>query len=322
MAEDILYLLRPLGPTHIGVDESKREEATTFPHSDTLFSGLCNCYHLLYGGDELDAFIKKFSESAPPLLLSSAFPWIEGIGSLYPKPLSLSIPKDASPRDVKVFKKLKYLPERFFEDVVSGKTLSMEEVREAVDQTKEKWTTIPTPRVALDRIRSSSELFHSGKSFYASDVKLWFTIKYFDTALKNKIEAALRLLGDDGIGGLRSTGGGHFELFHSRPFQINAMGGAEHFTTLSLYHPAKDEEPALNGGFYEIIPRGGWVYSPYARGLRRKRVRMLSEGSVIRNLGKTQGDVVVVREADDRLPHPVLRYGLAYQIPTVVRVED
>ena len=68
--------LIPQSPLHLGERESWQEGSSVFIHSDTLFSGLCHCYGLLYGEGELKNFLDKIRDEKV-LQISSAFPFWE-----------------------------------------------------------------------------------------------------------------------------------------------------------------------------------------------------------------------------------------------------
>jgi CRISPR-associated protein Csm4 len=99
------------------------------------------------------------------------------------------------------------------------------------------------------------------------------------------------------------------------------MEPKNHFVTLSLYYPMKEDIAMLKEGYYELVSRGGWIYSPDAKNLRRRKVRMFSEGSVFKfraelNSGLYGGLADV--KPDEFAEHEVYRYGYAFAVPMEV----
>ena len=85
---------------------------------------------------------------------------------------------------------------------------------------------------------------------------------------------------DEGIGGYRSAGKGCFEQPRLEDVVIAVPEKPDGWLSLSLFHPTGTELDGLGDGFYDLLTRSGYVYSPDNRSLRRKTVRMFDEGSV------------------------------------------
>ena len=77
----------------------------------------------------------------------------------------------------------------------------------------------------------------------------------------------------------------------------------------SLYSPSPADSIDWTAGQYAPITRGGRIESVPGRGLEKKLVRMISEGSVIAAPNEPIGAAVNV--APDGFEHPVYRSGLA-----------
>jgi CRISPR-associated protein Csm4 len=80
---------------------------------------------------------------------------------------------------------------------------------------------------------------------------------------EKKLKASIRMLGDEGIGGYRTYGKGFFKPIFEE-IEVN-MEPKNHFVTLSLFYPMKEEIAMLKEGYYELVSRGGWIYSPDAK---------------------------------------------------------
>lgn len=202
------------------------------------------------------------------------------------------------------------------------------------------WKTSKVPRVAVDRIRNASNIYHTGRLTFSPGCGLWFGIAWRQPelavgpsgqTLRQAIDQALKLLADTGLGGERAVGYGHFSAREVETKKVEtirwddpAEGGL--FVTLSRYHPrpaelaaALRQEPVA----YKLVPVGGWLGSPSASAQRRQRLWLIGEGSVVRAVGPGPwGDITDVRPRYERpdfpppvegytFPHPVWRYGLA-----------
>lgn len=180
------------------------------------------------------------------------------------------------------------------------------------------WRKKEVPRVAIDRKTSTSSIYHFGEVSFAMNCGLYFLMEMRAAEYKKKVEAAIRVLGDEGIGGDRTYGKGLFKAeFEEREKDIEP---GSHFVTLSLYYLREDEISMLvNGdGYYELINRGGWIYSMDAKNMRRRTVRMFVEGSVfdfanMTNAGLYGGLTNVKPEGFAE--HDVYRYGYAFTVP-------
>ncbi len=108
---------------------------------------------------------------------------------------------------------------------------------------------------------------------------------FYDSRLNSKEEAlflsALRFLGDEGIGGDRSTGGGQFEGIEDLgEFRWEQSGIYQ--TNLSLVLPSKDDLCKIYS-YDSMVRGGGWIYLGADTGIRQKRVRMIKEGAILKN---------------------------------------
>ena len=103
---------------------------STFPklHSDTLFGAFTSAVNELYP-DKVDAMINKFEDGLPPFILSSAFPVIfDGDEKIrfYPKIILDSDLKDIDSKIIKDYKKVDYIEEGLFFDLIQSKITERE----------------------------------------------------------------------------------------------------------------------------------------------------------------------------------------------------
>ncbi len=188
------------------------------------------------------------------------------------------------------------------------------------------WAEDTAPRVTVDRATNRSQVYAVGRVHFAPECGLFFLVEYEDLALQPRLEKALRALSDAGVGGERSSGHGQFDLGIDEAFSLAepTPGQTNAFATLSLYWPAESEvkSEVLKEASYRLTNRRGWLGSPDGMNLRRRGVRMLTEGSVLRQ--PPQGALADVKPLDPdpipNVPHDVWRYGLAF--PLRCRVLD
>ena len=332
--------LVPKSPFHLGQRGVGIEETEPLARSDTIFSALCNCWLMLYGEQGLEELLGRFLEGEPPFLLSSAFPYV---GDVYFLPMPMNLARDELRRtsfvSMGVWKALLEgeEPEHLF---VQGRTLwltrgELERIPEGIvdreelaDLYRERahlevgreersrcyyiWRRGEAPHVTVDRASSSSEVFQEGDVYFADGCGMYILAEVGDE--EEKLLACFRLMGDEGLGGERSSGRGWFSLEFGE--EEVPEGDGELAMALSLVNPKGTEEARTllcDRASYRLELRRGWIYSPRARNLYRRGVWMLAEGSV---LGRTEGPPgrlvkVLGREV---APHDVYRYGFGLTI--------
>ncbi len=342
------YYLQARSPFHLGEAGVGVESSGVVLHADTLFAALCLGLRELRGIKRLEEFLVTFPTvkqpgQTPPLLLSSAFPFIplnEGKRlRLYPKPaLSGFTGKDIKQR--KAYKKIAFISETIFKSRLERADLSeycndedgkpyllqdkelwvsKEEQDELTVEKKDEvlrwWQFQPITRVALDRATHASQVYNVGRVYFSPGCGLWFGICWLDETWREDIQAVLEILGDTGLGGERSAGHGQFDLRGPEEVQLPDTSGPLRLT-LSPYHPTPTEFETLKSEQVsnQLLLRRGWLGSPEGGGLRHRAVRMLVEGSVFQANGSSfYGDLVEVGP-DVFKEHPVYRYGLAFLI--------
>lgn len=326
MSINATYYLNFRSPLHLGRRGVGLEETEILIPADTLFSAICQTWRTFYGEESLTNFLDQY-ETGEPFLLTSAFPFAGDIRFL-PKPLiDLKVNADD---DRKKLKKVRYLSEKRFRQIVNGELSASDDA----DLIKENdlsnngqlwihdedkcpptvWKTDKRPRVTLDRQSSTSEIWHLGGVKFNEGCGLWFDAKFEAEETQRQIETILRVLGDTGIGGERSAGYGLFDL-HSEPAESESESKADRFVTLSPICPRDaDELNALIQGDvgYTLEERSGWIGSVEGNGLRRQQVWMFGEGSVLNGNGAQVGRLIDLKP--DACPHPVWRYAYAWPL--------
>ncbi|MFQ3610513.1 MAG: type III-A CRISPR-associated RAMP protein Csm4 [Fimbriimonadales bacterium] len=338
----VAYHLRFRSPVHLGERGIGQEEVRNYVPADTLFSALCVMHSLLYGSDSLTEMLSRYNEKGrEPFFLTSAFPFA-GEVRFYPKPLQ---PPNSEPEDAKRWKSIRWVSERVFQSYLQGEPIDLQPASapnsagaqlllqdgELLIHPEERDSLQPfwdyenddlriyrravVPRVTLDRITSSSQIWHFGEVHFAEGCGLWFGVEFGEPSSRVPLESCLRLLGDTGLGGERGAGRGLFQ-FEQHGWQVNTPNPATRFVTLSPWLPATLEERQWlqqSGSAYELTHKYGWLSSPTANNLRRKEVWMVTEGSVIDAPPQFRiGQLVDL--SPDLAPHPIYRYGYAFPI--------
>lgn len=316
MRDYMLYriILKPRSPLHIGSKEGIYNTTEQLVHSDTLFSGIINCYSMLYGEVEADNIVEEFCRGDVPFRISSAMPLWKVIYFVY-KPLSLDIAEKLQSDDYKKMKKVRFIPEETllggFETgkyQVAGKFLVPGE--EAYDDISGCFKDKEIARIMVDRVTHATNIFYYFQCVYSKETALWFYLKVSEE-ISSKVISAIRLLCDEGIGGERSIGLGSFDIYKLDATEPDCSG-CDSFVNLSVYSPGSEEELSAAVD-YELAERTGYIYSVFGnKNIKRKRIRALLEGSTFNRM--VDGKVVDVTP-DDFKSHKVVRYTLSYLLP-------
>jgi len=305
--------LTPKSSIHIGEREEWLESTESYIHSDTLFSAFCHSFLLLYGEENLEKLLSEFIEGNPPFLISSAFPWWKG-KYYFPVPLN-QIPEK------KELKKIEFVAQSDFEKILSGEKLSdeMDTIpRITTGDVSKPWNNTEVPRLLINRMNNmpGENFFYFGETLFTETSGLYFLINFLSNNIEKQFKSTINLLVEEGIGGDRSSGKGVFNKPEFYEMKLN-VPNTEGVISLSLYYPQKDELSDIPSGYYELIERKGYIYSPWCQSLRKKSVRMFAEGSVFPS--KKIGRVVDITP-QLFTEHKIYRYGLAFSLPCILEV--
>lgn len=291
-------------PIHIGYREGVFNLTETTIHSDTIFSGIINCYHNLFGIAKTNDLVSKFINGEEPFLVSSSFYYIDD-EYLLPRPMSISLLDYV--KDFKKEKKIKFISEKVLfgksnNVFIKGEPLLSKDIDKDIYKIEER------PRVVIDRITNGTNIYYNSCCRFNEGCGLWF---YLDVneEFKEEIFAAVKLLGDEGIGGERTYGCGQFEASFEK-ININNKEG-KNYLLLSLCIPNNKDN--LNDLIsYQITERTGYIYSPYITSKRHMLYKVIKEGSILKS--KFLGNII------DDTPegfnaHKVIKYGKAFVIP-------
>ena len=194
------------------------------------------------------------------------------------------------------------------------------------------WQTERTARVTVDRINSASNIFHVGRTRFASGCGLWFGVQWRNPdapiadqtglSYRDALDKSLALLGDEGIGGERSAGYGAFRPTWGDEFHLRDPFHGRIAWLLSRYLPAPAELPAClnnDGAAYQLVRIGGWARALHGADQRRKQISMLAEGSLIAWPSSPVAGAIAnlqpdYEESAGDFPHPAWRSGLALAV--------
>ena len=356
MRDLTLYRLEPPpgGGFHFGEEGLELEESNLSFPSDSLYAALIATVAEQEGAAQADEFVRMLHDPAA-FRLSSVFPCVGNL-PLLPLP-RLRIEAPDVPR--KFAKKVKFVSPAIFTQLCNGEDmgsyikeggngrflqggaiwLTKAEQRHlpgqwaasAPDNLKRQivWQKGSVPRVTIDRVSNASNIYQAGRVNFNSGCGLWLAVGYgaggaTSSDQKERLETLLHHLGDRGIGGERTNGYGAFQLDINPDFVVTWPQTGNGRVLLSRLWPKPDEVAFLQDDLaaYQLVTVGGWFYSPAHKPLRRKRVTLVAEGSVL-PAPSLQGERAnVTPQWDVPLPHPVYRCGYALSLPITLTVNE
>ncbi len=130
--------------------------------------------------------------------------------------------------------------------------------------------------------------------------------------------ASFNLLAHHGLGGDRTCGKGFFEKPEIADIEIPHPFEGNGLYCLSTYFPAVEEVHDLNRAFFELEERSGYIYSPRCQSLRRKSIRVFTEGSVFPATKKI--GMLADMTPETFKEHRVYRFGLLFSFPCQLEV--
>ncbi len=326
----------------------------TFQHiqSDTLFSAIINCYAMLYSQAEVAGLIERFKEGR--IQLSSGFPSLAAEGGyrvfFLPKPMTYHRVQGAN---VKRIKSIKFISAGLWRKGVSAQELLDQPIlggRFAMTEEERDQLGLPQAPVLLKRLKPLSSDLHPKVRVHARNQEDVFYhqavvqlnelhpkgvapiqtqfYSILDSQLTGdedkRFKGALHLLGDEGVGGERSTGKGQID-------EINILPGADGLfqpeqpvakhCSISLTIPAGKAEFDLISQ-YDLTIRGGGSLGKYKSHERhRQQIRMIKEGAILQQpiKGKIEDLRPQVQNGGSDIPLPIYRYGHCFSLPFEAR---
>lgn len=338
MQPALLVRFFPSGPWRIGPDSGARDGVESVLHSDALYSAVTAAMGRL---GLLEEWLPAVFGSAdgPAVRFSSCYAFQQELLFVLP-PLSLWPPLPS----LKVrWKGARFVPVSVVEDLLAGRALNEESWK--VDGASRclvpaDWGAGPFERAvrsgaAVDRLSGGVAPHRTACLEFRSGAGMWALAAFSDEEKKARwegpVKAAMRLLGDSGLGGRRSCGWGRSSEVQIvdgalpelvlRPEPIEAPNPEEEpkaspegaYWLLSLFSPQPAESVDWSRGSYVILSRGGRVESDSSNGVLKKQSRMVAEGSVLFAGVPPSGAALDV--APEGVLHPVYRAGFALALP-------
>jgi CRISPR-associated protein Csm4 len=333
-------------PVHFGDLGIGMEASVERAYSDTLFSAWVSSYARLFGGKAVEALLAQFpqKDQSPrlesPFRLSSTFIY-QGETYYLPRPIE---PPKGYPKDdlafAKEFKKLNYLPLQIWQRWYQGEGFTTKSTESDQAELIEKGTNKEVtgsltqaqtfsysktfglqqiPKVSLDRTTRASNFYHVGFVHFQPKAGLYFLIHFPETdpVLEDQLKAALDFLGEDGMGGERSSGAGRFTAtWHDLdPVWSDVVNfkQSNFYSLISLLWEHPFTAQYLQGASYALRERGGWIVSPVSgQQARRQTVQMFTEGSVFPQ--PISGMLANVTPGNFKA-HSIYRSGISLSLP-------
>jgi CRISPR-associated protein Csm4 len=332
-------------PVHFGELGIGMEETSDRIHSDTLFSAWISAYARLFGKDAVEELLQQFqAETEPQFRLSSTFIYRQVNGkTIYYLPCPLKRPIKYPEDDfefAKEYKKLNYLSLEVWQRWYQGdgwKDSDGEELKakakakkgDKIDGELTKAGTFDygeavkkgkVPKIAVDRVTRATNIYHTNFVYFQKDAGLYFLVEFSKPEFENTFLNVLKFLGEEGLGGERSSGAGQFEVEHSELTPewekvVNFDKGNFHSLISLLWEESLSNDFLANTS-YDLLRRGGWISSsPSGSQRRRKSIQMFEEGSVfsVKPMGKLANVT-----PDGFSSHSVYRSGISLSLPIKV----
>jgi len=342
----IKFKTRKFAKFHFG--EDALDSSSLYFPSPSLFSAIANNYVKLYGAEDLNKLLT--------IKISSLYP---GYKNTYfiPRPLiKINLPKQVVDENRKIIKKIKFISFEVLKEnnkggiefnkekdqLVNGFLFSSSELKKYGEIDGDLIFADLEDKVVLSRLSDTAEATSEGifapysvYYFYVDSDDLFFYFLLDDSSLqediKAKLESAIRLIPDEGLGGERSTGSGLFEsvsisesadFYESYMKDIQEQKGStndfkkEKFISLSTVIP-KDDDEFSKVISYLLVKRGGYVYQPGYLGHKKKDIYAITDGSIFYE--EIEGKVInvsPVRETN------VYQFGRFFGIPFLDKEEQ
>lgn len=334
-------------PAHFGEVGIGLEESRERVRSDTLFSALISSYARLFGTKKVEELLENFQKSPSFRHSSTLIYRCRKDKYIYylPKPLAFpnNYPIGKDLEFTKTYKKLSYLPlevwQRWYQgegftdsdrDALMGETdKSIKDSflhQSGVFDYGKTFKIDKNPKVAIDRTTRSTNFYHTGFVQFESQPDqhsgLYFILNFpiDNPDLEKEIHATLIFLGEEGLGGERSSGAGRFQVEWgdlTEDWKKVVQHQQSNYCLISLFWDDLLSSDLLNQtACYEIQERGGWISSsPSGYQKRRKMVRMFTEGSVFS--ANPQGKLANVTP-DQFKAHSIYRSGVSLSLPVSI----
>ena len=323
-------------PVHFGIESIGQEKIEITARSDTLWGAVVQKWLLLFRDDPEQICNNSLFD------VSSSFPFVKG-KRFYPLPVGLldelmnKVAHNAGEYgvDVKTLKKIRFVSETLLQKMINGHKPELEDISEATVfpfYAEESDKAVPffrqdqRPRLRTDQLNQGAgdeSFFYCTDQFFSQESGLFFLAQFADKESEGKFEAALRLLGDSGLGADRSVGRGFFHFDKQEVELGSSTSSTSAFLLLSLLRPSRKdvENGLLSEGRYSLVRRYGRAGSHVTSRFRRADCWMLEEGAMLPFIPEGTVPVVLAmgKEGENVIQHNVYRYGKGVCLPISVR---
>jgi len=328
MAKFNIYKLRFTTPLHLGNERADYGTSLQTIHSDTMHAAIISS--LAKVGVE----IPKDGDFG--FSLSSLFPYTNyGEEDVYflPKLKSQNIPSSNFQDIAKNIKKVEWLDIHYYNRQINGENLFDNDFNPGhlfgkylseKDIDKDFITKEVTPRVKVSRDWSDdAEPFYMERIFFKEGSGMYF-IAQGDTA---KIDIALKILEDMGIGTDRTIGNGFFK-FEKSEIELK-LPNSNFITNLSLFIPENKQQLEIllksEEASYDFKKRGGWITESGLNTFRKNSIFMFEESCVFDNRDNINSAQIKGKTVDLKpdiehvnIEHPIYRVGKSIFIPVKI----
>lgn len=334
---DLFFLQFPQG-LHLSLGAEDPSRVAALPRSDTWTAALLSVWSQVEPGADVERLA-----AAPPFRVSSALPARRGRGGVewfLPTPVGLFSRGLRDPRRRKRWQGIRFVAPEALARALRGDaapapgTLLQDETIQAAAPVEpggptRLFETERTTRLAVDRLSGgagSGGVFAFARVRFAPEAGMALLVEALDPGRAETLRRVLDALGREGIGGERSSGLGEFTVAGPHPLRLPALGQGGRLL-LSLAAPSREavQEGLLDPpSRYHLVERGGWVSRPGAGSVRRRLLRMLGEGSVLRPTLAEPARAVRVLDPLPALgvPHSVYRGGPALALDVAAEIGE
>ncbi|MCB0522496.1 MAG: type III-A CRISPR-associated RAMP protein Csm4 [Lewinellaceae bacterium] len=301
-------------PLHIGTVKAEMDTSESILHSDSLYAAIVHAWAQL--GVNLYDIVDE--GGGPKFALSSMFPFctVEGKEIYF-----LPVPKGVLKPDLadtntgqKDIDKVQYMDMDWFRQLqpagslkikksdIKGKYLTAVEGFDERFMSREVYPRVKVPR---DQEREDPSPYYLERIFFQQGAGFYCLAIWDTPSVKQNVLAALRYLGDEGLGTDRHVGNGMFEVKESKSGAGFLLSNDSAYkTNVSLFCPPKPSvlQDMLGGqAAYDLpIKRGGWMSRENYLSYRKKAVFMFREGGIFKTNETVVGQTVNL--APERTP--------------------
>jgi CRISPR type III-A-associated RAMP protein Csm4 len=332
------------GGLHLAQTRDENSRGQDYPGSDTLKAALTACHAQLLGGmapASREAAIRDFMDG---FALSSGLPF-RGGRSFLPVPLEAWPPPGTPQKQLKALRKVRFISVALFErcygaaarprwphgdGIVVGDggdaALAWLEQAEAEAPDAARHHVAPMQRVRVARPwagEDDARPYFVERQSWAGEAGIHFLLQTRDAAVLGQVQAALRLLGDEGMGLGKSVGGGAFTSTCA-PLPLHLPADGPHMALGRLLpHVDMAADLPAHARAWAFRPGGGFAAGAreHPRHLLRLPIYLLAEGSTFHADPRPWAQLRDVRPAG-HAGHPIWRDGRPLCIPVHLPPHD